>query len=232
MLSASGLRRIYHLAGQEIRALDGVDLTVREGDYVRIIGASGSGKSTLLNLLAGLDRPTAGRIETPDGVLSQMSSRALAAYRARRVGMVFQSFNLIPHRTALQNVELGMLFLNFTPADRCDCARSMLAQLGLGERLHHRPGDLSGGEQPRVALARALAKRPALLLADEPTGNLDRETTADLARLLAELNRGGLTILLVTHDPALAASDAHRTLRMSYGRIVAEEGRPAGGPAP
>ena len=230
MLCASGLSRVYHLAGQEIRALDGVDLTVREGEYLRIIGASGSGKSTLLNLLAGLDRPTAGRIEVSGRVLSEMSSRALAGYRAREVGMVFQSFNLIPHRTALQNVELGMLFLGLPRGERLERARRMLDRLGLGDRLQHRPGDLSGGEQQRVALARALAKRPKLLLADEPTGNLDRETTLDLARLLAEQNAGGLTVMLVTHDPQLAEREAHRTLRMRYGRIVSDEPGAAGGP--
>ncbi len=222
MLRASGLSRIYHLAGQEIRALDGVDLAVREGEYLRIVGASGSGKSTLLNLLAGLDRPTAGRIEVSGRVLSEMNSRALAGYRAREVGMVFQSFNLIPHRTALQNVELGMLFLGLARSERLERARRMLERLGLSDRLQHRPGDLSGGEQQRVALARALAKRPRLLLADEPTGNLDRETTHDLARLLAEQNAEGLTVMLVTHDPQLAEREAHRTLRMSYGRIVAQ----------
>jgi ABC-type lipoprotein export system ATPase subunit len=229
MLCASGLSRVYHLAGQEIRALDAVDLTVREGEYLRIVGASGSGKSTLLNLLAGLDRPTAGRIEVSGRVLSEMNSRALAGYRAREVGMVFQSFNLIPHRTALQNVELGMLFLGLPRGERLERAARMLERLGLSDRLQHRPGDLSGGEQQRVALARALAKRPRLLLADEPTGNLDRETTHDLARLLAEQNAGGLTVLLVTHDPQLAALEAHRTLRMSYGRIVSEEPGAAGG---
>jgi putative ABC transport system ATP-binding protein len=231
MLRVSGLTRVYRLGGQEIRALDGVDLEIRQGEYLRVVGASGSGKSTLLNLLAGLDTPTSGRIETPEGVLSEMPPRRLAGYRARVVGMVFQTFNLILHLTAQQNVELGMLFLDLPRVERRRRAVQMLERLGLGARTHHRPRDLSGGEQQRVALARALAKEPSLLLADEPTGNLDQATSAEIARLLGELNADGLTVVLVTHNLALAADEAERTLRMNYGRIVEETGRAAGGPA-
>lgn len=220
LIRAVGLSKIYRLGGQEIRALDGVDLTLHAGEYVRLVGPSGSGKSTLLNLIAGLDAPTSGSIVTPDGVLSEMSSRELAAYRARRVGMVFQSFHLIPHRTALQNVELGMLFLGLPRAMRVRRAHEVLARLGLGARCEHHPADLSGGEQQRVSLARALAKEPAVLLADEPTGNLDRAISGEIAELFADLNRRGLAIVLVTHDPELAARDCHLTLRMDYGRIV------------
>jgi putative ABC transport system ATP-binding protein len=223
MLRIRELTKIYEFGHQEIRALDGVDLDVQPGEFLRVIGASGSGKSTLLNLVAGLDTPTSGRIETPDGVLAQMSSRELAAYRARRVGMVFQSFNLIPHRTALQNVELALLFTGVARAERTRRATETLVRLGLADRLAHRPADLSGGEQQRVALARALAKQPDMLLADEPTGNLDRDTSASIAQLFDELNRRGLTILLVTHDLELAAQSAHRTLRMSYGRVAGED---------
>ena len=231
MLRVEGLTRVYHLGGQEIRALDGVDLEVRDGEYLRLVGASGSGKSTLLNLLAGLDTPTAGRVETPDGLLSEMPSRRLAAYRARVVGMVFQTFNLIPHLTALQNVELGMLFLDIPRAERRRRAGGMLEKLGLADRVRHRPQDLSGGEQQRVALARALAKDPRLLLADEPTGNLDQATSGDIARLLATLNAEGLTVILVTHNLTLAAAEAHRTLELSFGRIVCETAHVGGGPA-
>jgi putative ABC transport system ATP-binding protein len=220
LVRATGLSKVYRLGGQEIRALDGVDLTLRAGEYIRLVGPSGSGKSTLLNLIAGLDRPTTGCIETPDGLLSEMSSRALASYRARRVGMVFQSFHLIPHRTALQNVELGMLFLGLPRVERLRRAREILTRLGLAERCDHRPADLSGGEQQRVAMARALAKEPALLLADEPTGNLDRAIAAETARLLGDLIRRGFAIVLVTHDPVLGGQDCHRTLRMEYGRVV------------
>ncbi len=222
MIRAIGLTRIYRLGGQEIRAVDGVDLHVREGEYLRVVGASGSGKSTLLCLLAGLDTPSAGRIETSLGDLAGLSRRDLALWRSEHVGMVFQSFNLIPHRTALQNVELGMLFHGAPRRERTRRAREVLEQLGLGDRMHHRPPSLSGGEQQRVALARALVKRPRILFADEPTGNLDQENAGQLAHALMERNRSGITIVLVTHDPTLAAHEAHRTIRMHYGRIAEE----------
>ena len=225
MLRTLGLRRVYRLGGSEIHALDGVDLVVRDGEYVRVIGSSGSGKSTLLNLLAGLDRPTEGRIETPAGELGRLSRRELAAWRSEQIGMVFQTFNLIPHRTALQNVELGMLFAGLPRAERIRRATETLGQVGLAERLHHRPADLSGGEQQRVALARAIAKGPRLLLADEPTGNLDRENALATAGFLREMNGRGITIVLVTHDAGLADADVHRTIRMDYGRIVEEHTR-------
>ncbi|MFH1680550.1 MAG: ABC transporter ATP-binding protein [Candidatus Eisenbacteria bacterium] len=220
MLRIRNLRRVFRLAGEEIRAIDGIDLSIREGEYLRVIGASGSGKSTLLNLLAALDRPTSGSIETPDGDLSRLSSRALAAWRARGVGMVFQTFNLIPHRSALQNVEIGLLFAGVPRRERLARSVEILGRLGLSGRLHHRPADLSGGEQQRVARARAVVKRPRLLLADEPTGNLDEENAAATVRLLAEQNREGVTVVLVTHDPKLAHEDAHRTVRLHFGRIV------------
>jgi putative ABC transport system ATP-binding protein len=229
LIRAIGLARIYRLGGQEIRAVDGVDLEVREGEYLRVIGASGSGKSTLLCLLAGLDSPTAGRIETPLGDLATLSRHELAVWRAEHVGMVFQSFNLIPHRTALQNVELGMLFYRIPREERTRRARAALDEIGLGSRMHHRPSNLSGGEQQRVALARALVKGPRILFADEPTGNLDQANADQLAHTLAERNKAGISIVLVTHDPALAAEDADRTVRMHYGRIVEESARRPGG---
>jgi putative ABC transport system ATP-binding protein len=219
MLKAIDLHRSFSLGGQEVRAVDGVTIEVRKGEYLRVVGASGSGKSTLLNLLAGLDRPTAGRVETPIGELGQASSRALAGWRARHVGMVFQTFNLLSHLTAVENVELGLLFLGRTRAERRASALDTLNQLGLSDRLHHKPGSLSGGEQQRVALARALVKAPEVLLADEPTGNLDRDNAVLIADLLALQNRSGTTVVLVTHDPTLASDVAHRTVRLSYGRI-------------
>jgi putative ABC transport system ATP-binding protein len=222
LIGTTDPHRVYRLGGQEVRALDGIDIEIGRGEHVRTVGASGSGKSTLLNLLAGLDRATAGRIETPMGDLSSLSRHELAQWRSEHVGMVFQSFNLIAHRTALQNVELALLFTRIAREERRQRASAQLALLGLADRLHHRPADLSGGEQQRVALARALVKEPQLLLADEPTGNLDQENAAQMARVLAELNRGGMTIVLVTHDPALAAGDAHRTIRMHYGKVTGE----------
>jgi putative ABC transport system ATP-binding protein len=222
MLRIENLSRIYRLGGQEIRAVDGVSMEVREGEYLRVVGASGSGKSTLLNLLAGLDHPTAGRVDTPLGDLGAMSRSELARWRSEQIGMVFQTFNLIAHRTALQNVELGMLFAGVPRRERISRATVMLEQLGLADRLNHRPADLSGGEQQRVALARALVKRPRLLLADEPTGNLDHENADQIAESLAARNREGITVILVTHDAELASADVHRTIRLSYGRIAEE----------
>ena len=222
MLHAQDVHRVYHLGGQEVRALDGVSVLVRDGEYLRIVGASGSGKSTLLNLLAGLDRPTSGRIDTPIGDLGTLSSDGLATWRAHHVGMVFQTFNLIPHRTALQNVELSMLFAGKSRKDRIVSATAMLERLGLGDRLHHKPADLSGGEQQRVALARALVKRPRLLLADEPTGNLDQENATQIAEFLTELSGEGITVVLVTHDIDLASESVHRTIRFNYGKVIEE----------
>lgn len=187
-----------------------------------MVGSSGSGKSTLLNLLAGLDTPTSGKIEVGGVALSSLTRRELAAYRAHQVGMVFQSFNLLSHFTALDNVAIALLFNQTPRRERRDRAAEMLEKLGLKDRLDHRPSDLSGGEQQRVAIARALVKRPEVLFADEPTGNLDHDNTQQIARLLGELNVGGLTIIMATHDLELANRNAHRTLQMSYGCIVGE----------
>jgi len=219
MLGAFDLVRHFRLGSQEVRALDGVTIEVRDGEYLRVVGASGSGKSTLLNLLGGLDRPTSGRVETPIGELSTASPRTLATWRARHVGMVFQTFNLLAHCTATENVELGLLFCDVPARERTQRAARELDGLGLGDRMDHRPGALSGGEQQRVALARALVKTPRVLLADEPTGNLDRDNAHQIAELLALQNRRGMTVVLVTHDLALAAADAHRTVRLCYGRV-------------
>ena len=220
MLRAVDLTRVYRLGGQEVRALDGVSLDVRQGEYLRVIGASGSGKSTLLNLLAGLDQPTSGRIETPVGDLTCIAPDELARWRSRYVGMVFQSFNLFNHRTALRNIELGLMFGGVPRERRRRTATAAASRLGLRERLQHRPAHLSGGEQQRVAFARALAKQPDLLLADEPTGNLDRVSAAEISGVLREMNRDGVTVILVTHDPELAVDDIHTTLRLSFGRLV------------
>lgn len=217
------LCRYYRRGPQEIHAVDEVSLDIGRGEFLAIVGASGSGKSTMLNLLAGLDTPTSGRIEVEGTDLSSLTRRQLAGYRAHRVGMVFQSFNLIHHQTALKNVEMALLF-NDTPArERRVAAQEILERLGLGERLDHRPADLSGGEQQRVAIARALVKRPQILFADEPTGNLDHTNTDQIAALLAELNRQGLTVVVATHDVEMARRNVHRIVRMDYGRLVDAE---------
>ena len=223
LIKTTKLCRYYRRGPQEVRAVDRVDLCISRGEFLGIIGASGSGKSTILNLLAGLDTPTAGTIEI-DGVrLGSLNRRQLAVYRAQRIGMVFQSFNLIPHRTALQNVELALYFGDTPARERSHLAAEVLERLGLGDRLDHRPPDLSGGEQQRVAIARALVKHPEILMADEPTGNLDETNTRHLAEMLADLNRDGLTVIMATHDKELAHEFTHRTARMHYGRLTDEK---------
>ncbi|MBN2170635.1 MAG: ABC transporter ATP-binding protein [Candidatus Krumholzibacteriota bacterium] len=219
-LQARSLRRVYRRGPSEVRAVDGVDLDVARGEFLAIVGASGSGKSTLLNLLAGLDSPTGGSIRVAGQELTALDRRARASYRARRVGMVFQTFNLLVHHTALENVELALAFNGAPRRDRRARARAILARLGLVDRLDHWPGGLSGGEQQRVAIARALVKEPEVLFADEPTGNLDEDNSLQIAALLGEFNARGLTVLMVTHDLALARGSARRLVRMHYGRLA------------
>ena len=216
-----------------VKALDGVSIDVGRGEYLGVVGSSGSGKTTLLNLLAGLDTPTSGSVELAGIPLSSMTRRQLSSYRANSVGMVFQSFNLISHYTALQNVETALYFNATSPKERLRMASAILEQLGLGDRRTHRPADLSGGEQQRVALARAIVKKPEILFADEPTGNLDFENAQQITSLLADLNRQGLTIVLVTHNLEMAQQQTCRTIRMRYGRVVdSDTSRSTGGRQP
>jgi putative ABC transport system ATP-binding protein len=217
------LCRYYQRGTHEVRALDEVNLTIDRGEFVAVVGKSGSGKSTLLNLIAGLDTPTSGEVIVESNSLASMSRRQLSQYRAQRVGMIFQSFNLLSYRPALQNVEMALYFNNHTRSQRRDRAREVLARLGLADRESHRPADLSGGEQQRVAIARAIVKKPQILLADEPTGNLDEENSQLIADLLSELNQEGLTVLMVTHDQELAYRTAHRIVRMDYGAVIADD---------
>jgi putative ABC transport system ATP-binding protein len=202
--------------------VDRVNVRIERGEFVAVVGASGSGKSTLLNLLAGLDRPTSGYVEVGAERLDLLSRRELSRYRGKKVGMVFQSFNLIPQYTAIKNVEMALYFDGTPRSLRKENAREVLVRLGLGNRLSHRPGDLSGGEQQRVAMARALVKRPEILFADEPTGNLDEDNTLSIMNYLAKLNQEGLTVLMATHDLDMAARTARRILRMHYGQVVGD----------
>lgn len=220
LVRAVALSRVYRPGPMEIRALDSVNLEISSGEFLALVGSSGSGKSTLLNLLAGLDSPTSGHVTVDGQSLFTGSPQVLTAHRAHRVGMVFQSFNLIRHRTAVQNVELALYFTPTPRSQRRALAVATLQRLGLGDRLDHLPSDLSGGEQQRVALARAVVKRPQLLLADEPTGNLDETNAQVIGELLLQLNREGITIVLVTHDLELARRYARRTLRLHYGRLA------------
>ena len=206
-----------------VRALDGVSLTVEQGEFLALLGTSGSGKSTLLNLVAGLDHPTDGTLRVFDEDLSSMDRQALSVHRRKNVGIIFQSFNLVPSMSAHENVTLAMMFAGVPRADREQRASALLEAVGLGERQRHRPKELSGGEQQRVAIARALSNDPQILLADEPTGNLDSRTSGEIMHLLQDLNvREGRTVIMVTHDPTLAARYAHRTVTMLDGGIVGD----------
>ena len=214
------LCRYYRSGQHEIHALEGISLEVKKGEFLGIVGSSGSGKSTLLNLLAGLDTPSSGFVEFNGAVLSGMSRKQLASYRALSVGMIFQSFNLVPHYTALQNDETALFFNGTQPKNRRKVAVEVLEHLGLGDRVSHKPSDLSGGEQQRVAVARAIVKKPEILFADEPTGNLDFENAQQIGQLLTRLNREGLTVIMVTHNLEMAKECADRTIRMQYGNVV------------
>jgi len=221
-LDVNHLSRYFRRGPSEIKALDGVSLGIHQREFVGVVGSSGSGKSTLLAIMAGLDTPTSGQVRIEGHSIHEMGRRELASYRAHRVGMVFQSFNLISHYTALQNVETALLFNQTPHKQRRKQAAAALEQLGLSDRMTHRPADLSGGEQQRVAIARAIVKRPDILFADEPTGNLDHDNADQIARLLAELNRAGQTIIMVTHNLELAREYAHRIVRLNYGRIESD----------
>jgi putative ABC transport system ATP-binding protein len=225
LVAARSLTKTYRVGDVPVAALADVSLEVAEGRFVAVTGASGSGKSTLLNLLGGLDTPSAGTVEVAGALVSAMDREALARYRRFVAGMIFQSFNLVAARTALENVELPLVFAGVEKTERRRRAAELLARVGLAHREGHTPPELSGGEQQRVAVARALANRPRLLLADEPTGNLDSRTAREIIDLLAGLNRGtGLTIVMVSHEEALVRSHAHGLVRLQDGRIVAREG--------
>jgi putative ABC transport system ATP-binding protein len=217
------LAKHYTMGQAVVRALDGVSLAVDRGEFVGLLGTSGSGKSTLLNLIAGLDRPTSGGLRVFGTSLAEMSRDDLSVHRRKNVGMIFQSFNLIPTMTAAENVALAMMFAGVPRAERERRARDLLEQVGLGGRQAHRPQELSGGEQQRVSIARALANDPEILLADEPTGNLDSKTAREILTLLQALNTNGArTVVLVTHDSALASAHVQRTVTLLDGRIVTE----------
>lgn len=221
MLSAMDVSRDYPLRRDAVHAVRGVSLDVARGEYVAIVGPSGCGKSTLLNLLGAIDRPTSGRILLEGRDVTTLGDRAATALRLRRIGFVFQRFYLMPMLTAAENIELPMAEAGASKPVRQDRVKELLAYVGLAERAGHRPAELSGGEQQRVAIARALANRPSLLLADEPTGELDAKTGREIIDLFARLNDDGMTILVVTHDAALASA-ARRTVHMLDGRVVGD----------
>jgi len=222
LISLSGITKKYRLGGRDIFALNNLDLNIQTNEYIAIIGASGSGKSTLMNILGCLDRPSSGSYTLDDKDISQMSDNALSRVRNRKIGFIFQSFNLIPNLTALQNVMQPLVFWRLSQKEKIAMAKAELSRVGLSNREEHLPSELSGGQRQRIAIARALVTRPSLLLADEPTGNLDSKTTADIMKLFDRLHDEGQTVVLVTHDQDIA-NRCRRSITLVDGQIARDE---------
>jgi putative ABC transport system ATP-binding protein len=218
VLSLTDVRKTYRSGSLEVEALRGISLSIAEADLVAIVGPSGSGKSTLMNIIGCLDVPTSGEYRIGGEDVSNMDERRLAEVRNRRIGFVFQQFNLLPSLTALRNVELPLTYAGVRPDERRERAAAALARVGLADRVDHRPGELSGGQQQRVAIARAIVTEPDLVLADEPTGNLDSASSADVLELFHDMHRTGRTIILITHDPEVAAT-AQRSVHIRDGEL-------------
>jgi len=213
--------KVYHMGSQEVRALNGISLTINRNEYVAIMGPSGSGKSTMMNMLGCLDTPTSGEYYLNNQNVSEMSDDELAAVRNKEIGFVFQTFNLLPRVNCLQNVEVPLIYAGIKKSKRMEMAAAALRSVGLGERMDHRPNELSGGQRQRVAVARALVNRPSILLADEPTGNLDSRTGEEIMQLFESLYRQGNTILVVTHEEDIA-QHARRVIRLRDGVIESD----------
>ena len=222
LVHGENIRKTYSMGAEEIHALDGISFQINRGEFLSIMGPSGSGKSTLMNLLGALDQPTSGLLEIDSGSVGAMTSDQLAGLRNRSIGFVFQQFNLLKRTTALENVKLPMLYARDRPADMNAAAKEALELVGLGDRLDHHPSQLSGGQQQRVAIARALVNHPQILLADEPTGALDSETSGGIMQLFADLNDSGVTVIIVTHEAEIA-DWTHRVIRLRDGLIIADE---------
>jgi putative ABC transport system ATP-binding protein len=225
LIELDKVSKVYRMGDVEVHAMREVSLAVEERDFVAVMGSSGSGKSTLMNIIGCLDRPTGGAYRLDGAEVSRLDRRALAGVRNKTLGFVFQSFNLLSRTSALENVELPLLYSGLPARDRRRRARERLASVGLAEREHHHPNQLSGGQQQRVAIARSLVNDPAVILADEPTGNLDTRTSIEILALMQRLNRAGLTIVLVTHEPDIATY-AGRVLTFRDGRLMSDEQRP------
>jgi putative ABC transport system ATP-binding protein len=219
LISLKNIHKIYNVGGEEVRALDGIDLDINENEYLAIMGPSGSGKSTLMNMVGCLDTPTSGIYEFEGEMVQVMDDSQLASIRNRKIGFVFQTFNLLPKATAQHNVEIPLVYANIRKRQRVEMASKALESVGLSDRSHHRPNELSGGQRQRVAIARALVNNPSIILADEPTGNLDSKSGHEIMNILDDLHQKGNTIILVTHEDDIA-QHAHRVIRLLDGEIT------------
>ena len=222
LINLSDIYKIYNVGGEEVRALDGVDLTINNNEYLAIMGPSGSGKSTMMNMIGCLDTPTSGIYHFEGEEVHIMDDAQLASIRNRKIGFVFQTFNLLPKASALHNVEIPLVYANIKKEKRIDMASQALKDVGLGDRMHHKPNELSGGQRQRVAIARALVNNPSIILADEPTGNLDSKSGHEIMGILDNLHSKGNTIILVTHEDDIA-KHAKRTIRLFDGKIIEDE---------
>jgi len=231
LIEISDVRKIYEMGSTAVNALDGVSLRVQKGEYLAIMGPSGSGKSTLMNIVGCLDTPTSGSYKLRGTEIRDRDDDELARIRNQEIGFIFQTFNLLPRADALHNVELPLIYAGRPAKERRERARSMLQMVGLGDRTHHRPNELSGGQRQRVAVARALVNGPSLVLADEPTGNLDSKTGLEIMALLDDIHKRGNTVILVTHEEEIAAR-AHRVVRLRDGRIESDRSTRAAAPPP
>ena len=218
LISLTNIKRHYDVGGEVVRALDGVDLIIQQNEYISIMGPSGSGKSTLMNMIGCLDTPTEGTYEFGGELVHEMDDDQLASIRNRKIGFVFQTFNLLPKATALRNVEVPLIYSNIPKEDRLKMANNSLVSVGLGDRVYHKPNELSGGQRQRVAIARALVNNPSIILADEPTGNLDSKSGVEIMKILDELHSKGNTIILVTHEKSVA-HHANRIITIFDGRV-------------
>jgi len=222
LISVKDLKKLYEMGEEKVHALDGVSIDIERGEYVAIMGASGSGKSTLMNLIGCLDSPSSGSYVLNKREVSKMDDNELAAIRNKEIGFVFQTFNLLSRTSALGNVELPLIYSGVPRSERLARAREALKSVGLADRMHHRPNELSGGQRQRVAVARALVNEPSLLLADEPTGNLDSRTTAEIMDLFDKLNESGNTLIVVTHEDEIARH-ARRIIHLKDGKVISDE---------
>ncbi|MBF88082.1 MAG: macrolide ABC transporter ATP-binding protein [Candidatus Marinimicrobia bacterium] len=223
LISLQGIKRHYDVGGEIVRALDGVDVAISSNEYISIMGPSGSGKSTLMNMIGCLDTPTSGTYEFEGELVHEMDDNQLASIRNRKIGFVFQTFNLLPKATALRNVEVPLIYANINRGDRIEQAKQSLEAVGLGDRINHKPNELSGGQRQRVAIARALVNKPSIILADEPTGNLDSKSGVEIMKIFDHLYRQGNTIILVTHEEYIA-NHADRTIHIFDGKIKEDTG--------